>query len=371
MAAALEEKVVKPSDPIFCENGHYSIGSRTIHDHEPMGNITATKVITVSSNIGATKVAQKLGRDRLTAYYKLFGFGEKSGLGLPGEVRGQLPYPKAEIQLATQSFGQGLTASALQLTAAYGAIANGGVLMRPFLVRKVIDPDGAIMESHGPEPVRQVISSATARQVTEMLKTVVTKEGTASRAAMDDYQVAGKTGTAQKADPETGGYSADRRTGSFIGFVPAEAPRLVISVIIDEPKGDKFGGLVAAPAFKEIAEQALPLLGVQPGHRLPLISTASEPAPKPGAKPEPAHSVEEDDEAFTDEPADAAQAAAEGKAVVPDLTNLGAREAAKALAQVELEPTLVGSGRAVSQTPGAGAVVPRGTRVQVKLESRL
>jgi cell division protein FtsI (penicillin-binding protein 3) len=371
MAAALEEKVVQPNDLIFCENGHYAIGNKTVHDHESMGMIPATKVITVSSNIGAAKIGEKLGREKLQAYYRKFGFGEKPGLGLPGEVRGSLPYPKAEIQLATQSFGQGLTASAIQLAAAYSAIANGGVLMRPFLVKKVVDPDGALLESHGPEVVRQVVSAQTARTLTAMLETVVTKEGTAPRAAMDDYQVAGKTGTAQKADPETGGYSADRRTASFIGFVPAEAPRLVIAVIIDEPKGDKYGGLVAAPAFKQIAEQSLPLLGVPPQRRLPLVASAASPAPTAaakGAKVEVASPVE-DDEALSDDPEGPA-ALAPGQVAVPNLTGLPAREAARLLAQAELEPALSGSGRAVSQKPASGAVVPRGSKVVVQFDSR-
>jgi cell division protein FtsI (penicillin-binding protein 3) len=363
VSAALEEGVVKPSEPIFCEHGRYPIGNKAIHDHEPLGTITVSEVIKKSSNIGAAKIAQRLGREKLLAYYRAFGFGEKSGLGLPGEVRGQVPFPKAEIQLATESFGQGMTASGVQLAAGYAAIANQGRLMRPFLVRKVVDPDGTLLESHGPELLRQVISPRTAQAMTAMLQTVVEKDGTAPRAAMADYAVAGKTGTAQKADPETGGYSADRRTASFIGFVPAEAPRLVIAVIIDEPKGDKYGGLVAAPAFKEIAEQALPQLGVVPVHRVPIEVADAKPLP---TAPAAVHSSEVED----DEPEEVFLAGA-NEAIVPNLAGLGARDAARALAEVELEPSLQGSGRTVTQVPSAGAVVPRGTKVSVRLESRL
>jgi cell division protein FtsI (penicillin-binding protein 3) len=377
MSAALEEHVVKPTDSIFCENGRYAIGNRFIRDDEVLGWITASKVIQVSSNIGAAKIAKKLGRDKLNAYYKLFGFGEKTGIGLPGEVRGQVPFPRAEITFANQAFGQGLTANAIQLAAAYGAIANGGTLMKPFLVRKVVDPDGTVLESHGPEPVRQVISAKTSQMITEMLKTVVQKGGTGTKAAMDDYVVAGKTGTAQKADPETGRYSTDRRTGSFIGFVPADDPRLVIAVIIDEPQGDKYGGLVAAPAFKEIAEQALPLLGVPPTHRNPLVATSNAAAGTgPNAAVASADSKSErasDKAAAEDDVVDSedAPSVGAGKAVVPDLTGLGARDVVHALAQAELEVDFSGSGRAIRQSPSAGTVVPRGSHVVVKLESRL
>jgi cell division protein FtsI (penicillin-binding protein 3) len=371
MAAALQEGVVHPNDPINCEMGHYAIGTRVVHDHEPIGTIPATKVITVSSNVGAAKIAEKLGREKLGAYFRAFGLGERTGLGLPGEVKGSIPYPRADIQLATQAFGQGMTASGLQLVAGYAAIANGGTLMRPILVKKVVDPDGVVLESHGPEPVRRVISQATAQMVTDMLKTVPTKEGTAVKAGMTDYEVAGKTGTSQKVDPETGTYSADRRTASFIGFVPADAPRLVIAVIIDEPKGDKYGGLVAAPAFREIAEQALPLLGVQPRVRQALVATAA-PAQGPVAELKQAMSEDDDrEDGVSDDGDDAEPGQKAPKVAVPDLTNLGARAVAQALGQADLEPALSGSGRAVSQTPAPGAVVARGTRVTVKLESRL
>ncbi|MBS2029796.1 MAG: transpeptidase family protein [Deltaproteobacteria bacterium] len=361
VAAAIEEKVVKPTDTIFCENGRYPIGNKAIHDHEPLGSLTVTQVIQKSSNIGAAKIAEKLGREKLISYYKAFGFDEKTGLGMPGEVRGTIPFPKADIQLATESFGQGLTANAIQLTAGYAALANHGQLMRPFLVRKVVDPEGTVLESHGPEPVRQVVSAQTAQTMTAMMETVVEKGGTAELANMSDYQVAGKTGTAQKADPETGGYSADRRTASFIGFVPAEAPKLVIAVIIDEPQGDKYGGKVAAPAFKEIAEQALPQLGVPPRHRDPMPVAAAEPTPK---TPPPAEAAEDD------EPEEVLAAGA-NQSIVPNLAGLGARDAAKALVEAELEPALQGSGRTIGQVPAAGAVVPRGTKVSVRLESRL
>jgi cell division protein FtsI (penicillin-binding protein 3) len=264
VAAALDENVIRTSDLIFCENGGWVIGRHTIHDTHPHGWLTPGKILQVSSNIGAAKIAQLLGRERLVAYAARFGFGQPVGLGLPGESKGSVPYPKADLALATAAFGQGLSVTAIQLAAAYGAIANGGVLMKPFLVRKLVDPDGLVLFDNRPTPIRRAVSEGAARQVMTLLETVVQKEGTAPRARMEEFRVAGKTGTAQKPDPVARGYS-DKRIASFIGIVPADAPRAVILVVIDEPKTDVFGGLVAAPAFKDIAAAALPYLGISRG----------------------------------------------------------------------------------------------------------
>jgi cell division protein FtsI (penicillin-binding protein 3) len=261
VAAALEENAVRTNELIFCENGGWVIGHHTIHDTHPHGWLTPGKILQFSSNIGAAKIAQLLGRERLVAYAARFGFGQPVGLGLPGESKGSVPYPRADLALATAAFGQGLSVTAIQLAAAYGAIANGGVLMKPFLVRKLVDPDGVVLFDNRPTPVRRAVSEGAARQVMTLLETVVQKEGTAPRARMEEFRVAGKTGTAQKPDPVARGYS-DKRIASFVGIVPADAPRAVILVVIDEPKTDVFGGLVAAPAFKDIAAAALPYLGI-------------------------------------------------------------------------------------------------------------
>ncbi len=261
VAAALEENAVRTHELIFCENGGWVIGHHTIHDTHPHGWLTPGKILQLSSNIGAAKIAQLLGRERLVTYAARFGFGQPVGLGLPGESKGSVPYPRADLALATAAFGQGLTVTAIQLAAAYGAIANGGVLMKPFLVRKLVDPDGVVLFDNRPTPVRRAVSEGAARQVMTLLEGVVQKEGTAPRARMEEFRVAGKTGTAQKPDPVVRGYS-DKRIASFVGIVPADAPRAVILVVIDEPKTDVFGGLVAAPTFKDIAAAALPYLGI-------------------------------------------------------------------------------------------------------------
>ncbi|HLM47715.1 MAG TPA: penicillin-binding protein 2, partial [Myxococcaceae bacterium] len=283
VASALEQKAIKPDDTFYCENGSWRVGRHTIHDTHQYGWLTPQRVLQVSSNICAAKIAQLLGRERLVKTYLDFGFGERTGLALPGEARGSLPFPKAEVSLATQSFGQGMTTTAVQLAAAWGALANGGTLMRPYLVSKVVDPDGVVLLENRPTQVRQVVSQTTAKKVVSMLESVVTKEGTAPKAAMEDYRVAGKTGTAQKADPVARGYS-DKRLASFVGMVPAENPRAVILVIVDEPKTDVYGGNVAAPAFKEIATAAMAHLAVPPSREVPLPPTA---LPVAAAQPPP------------------------------------------------------------------------------------
>ncbi len=365
IAAALEEKAIKADEAFFCENGAWRIGRHTINDTHEYAWLSARGILQVSSNICTAKVAQALGREQLVRYYHAFGFAERTGLALPGEGRGVIPFPKAEVALATQSFGQGMTATAVQLAAGYGALANDGVLMRPYLVQKVVDPDGVVLLENRPTELRRVVSPKVARQVVGMLESVVTKEGTAPKAAMEEYRVAGKTGTAQKADPVARGYS-DKRIASFIGMVPAENPRAVILVVVDEPKTDVYGGLVAAPAFKEIATAAMAHLAVPPSRTVapevaavaPSTVTApagAKPVVKP-ARPAVAEAVVE--------------ASGAGTVRVPDVLGQAGREAVGKLLSAALEPQLLGSGRVVAQTPAAGSLVEKGARVTLELATR-
>jgi cell division protein FtsI (penicillin-binding protein 3) len=362
VAAALEEKAIKPADVFFCENGAWDVGRDTINDTHSWGWLGPAKILQVSSNIGSAKIAQALGRERFVEYLQRFGFSERVGLGLPGEGKGVIPYPRAEIAFANQAFGQGLTATAVQLAAGYGALANGGALMRPFLVSKVVDPDGVVLLETRPMEVRRAVSPKTARAVVSMLEGVVAEEGTAPRARMEGYRVAGKTGTAQKADPVARGYS-DKRIASFVGVVPADAPRLVIAVVIDEPQTDKYGGLSAAPAFKEIAEGAMAYLGVPPSHGVPAPAPAAPVAVAP-VDPAPAPPVREDVAAVPPLPPGA------HAVVVPDLTGRVSREAVNRLLAASLEPHLRGTGRVIGQTPEPGSRVERGSQVTVELQAR-
>ncbi|MBJ6759202.1 transpeptidase family protein [Myxococcaceae bacterium JPH2] len=367
MAAALDQKLITADSTFFCENGAWPVGRHTINDTHPHGNLNIEGILQVSSNIGTAKVANVLGRERLVAAYHAFGFAERTGLALPGEGRGVIPFPKADVALATQSFGQGMTATAVQVAAGYGALANDGVLMRPYLVSKVVDPDGVVLLENQPTELRRVVSAKTARQVVGMLESVVNKGGTAPRAAMAEYRVAGKTGTAQKADPVARGYS-DKRIASFVGVVPAEAPRAVILVVVDEPKTDVYGGLVAAPAFKEIATAAMAHLAVPPSRTVAppegvaaAVPLAPPPASKASAKAAPIKAALAEAVTETPEP---------GTVRVPDVQGQAGRDAVVQLLAAALEPQVLGSGRVVSQTPAAGSMVEKGARVTLELATR-
>jgi cell division protein FtsI (penicillin-binding protein 3) len=361
VAGALDRGALKPLDPIDCGDGSLAIGAHVIHDHAPLGWVGASKVLAASSNVGAARIGARLGKQGLSETLAAFGFGERSGLGLPGEAKGQLPFPRSDIALATQSFGQGLTATALQVTNAMAAIANGGVLMRPTLVKRVVDPaTGEVLEEARPEAVRRAVSAETAATVSRWLVGVLEDEkGTGRRARLDGWRAAGKTGTAQKADPVSGGYSADRHFSSFVGFAPAEAPRIVVGVFVDEPKGEIYGGEVAAPPFREIAEYAMKMLGVPPtGPAVAAAPAAAEPAGEAPEEPAGPPPVEQ---------AARRTAVAGGGIAVPALAGLPARAAIRTLESVELGAELRGSGRVVAQVPAPGKVVARGTRVRMTL----
>ncbi len=278
IAAALEAGAFRANTRLFCENGKYAIGRNIVHDTKPHEWLTVTDIVRLSSNIGAVKVGEKIGPERLFATLKEFGFGTRSGINCPGETTGRLsPYKRwSKIDAGAISFGQGLSVSALQLAAATSAIANGGTLMRPYIVARVTDARGREIETYGPQPVRRVISADTAAVVAHMMQTVV-QDGTGTLAALAEYQVSGKTGTAQKTDKGVG-YHNTKFIASFTGFVPAERPELVILVVVDEPEESHYGGTVAGPAFRKIAETTLDYLNIAPkkGHRNLIVSRESE-----------------------------------------------------------------------------------------------
>jgi cell division protein FtsI (penicillin-binding protein 3) len=264
-AAAAIEGGVTPNCIFFCENGSYRVGGHTIHDTHENGWLSLQQIIKHSSNIGAAKVLERIGPESLYATLRGFGFGEKTGIDCPGESAGSLtPYQRWQgVDGATISFGQGISVSAIQLTAAVNAIANGGTLMRPYVVRKVVDAAGSEVKRFEPEAVRRVVSAETAGTVARIMETVTTEGGTGETVALAGYKVAGKTGTAQKTD-ESGTYARGLYVSSFAGFVPADRPRATIVVIVDEPKTEHYGGLVAGPAFRKIAEGLLQYLNVPP-----------------------------------------------------------------------------------------------------------
>lgn len=262
-AAALEEKVMKPGTMLYGENGRMMIANTVIHDHEKLGWMTFAQVIQKSSNIGAAKTGMALGDQRLYRYLQSFGFGQKTEIDLPGEVGGLVKHPRewGRRSLASISMGQEIGVTPIQMVSAVAALANGGVLMKPYVVSEVRDAQGKPLRQILPQVKRRVVSPETARTVTSILEGVVT-DGTGAKAAIPGFRVAGKTGTAQKIDPRTGAYSSTLFVGSFVGFVPADNPRLAMIVVIDEPQGESWGGTVAAPVFRRVGEQVLNYLGV-------------------------------------------------------------------------------------------------------------
>ncbi len=226
------------------------------------GWLTLQNIIAKSSNIGAIKVAQKLGKNTFYDYIKDFGFGKKLGIELPGEAAGivRRPHKWTALSLASISFGHEISVTPIQMITAMSVIANGGNLIRPKIIRAVIK-DGQIDPPARPLVIRRVLSEKTSQQMIGILKTAV-KSGTGKKAAAPGFDVAGKTGTAQKMDKETRRYSKTAFVSSFIGFVPADDPKLAILVMVDEPQGTYWGGEVAAPAFREIAKQVLRYLNV-------------------------------------------------------------------------------------------------------------
>ncbi|TKB90494.1 MAG: penicillin-binding protein 2 [Nitrospira sp.] len=262
-AAAIEERVVRPNTMVFGEHGRMTVANTVIHDHERLGWISFAQVIQKSSNIGAAKTGMALGEHRLYRYLQAFGFGQRTEIDLPGEGVGLVRDPKdwGRRSVASISIGQEIGVTPLQMVSAVAAIANGGVLMKPYVVSEIRDADNHILRQVPPQTKRRVISPETARSVTKILEGVVT-DGTGTNAAIPGFRVAGKTGTAQKIDSRTGAYSASRFVASFTGYAPADNPQLAMIVVIDEPLGDTQGGAVAAPVFSRVGEQVLSYLGV-------------------------------------------------------------------------------------------------------------
>ena len=264
-AAALESGSSTPQSIFFCENGKYRIGSDTIHDTHPYGWLSLQKIVKYSSNIGIVKVEEATGPKALYDTLRAFGFGQKTGIDCPGEIAGTFsPYTRwSQIDAGAIAFGQGISVSAIQLISAVGAIANDGVLMQPYIVQAVTDSNGRLIKSTRPQRVRQAVSAETARTVRRIMKSVITSDGTGIHAALKGYSVGGKTGTAQKVD-DKGAYAKDRYTASFVGFVPADNPALAILVVVDEPGEKYYGGTVAAPVFRKIAQETLNHLNIPP-----------------------------------------------------------------------------------------------------------
>jgi cell division protein FtsI (penicillin-binding protein 3) len=380
MAAALDAGTLKAADPIDCGHGSYQIGGVTIHDTHANDLLTPSEVLAKSSNIGALKIGLQLGEPQLYASYRRFGFGEPSGVPLPGEAVGVLRpkgRPWYDVETASASFGQGITVTTIQLAMAMGAIANGGKLLAPILVKRVDDPAGQTVREAGVQVRREVISPGVARTVAEMLTAVTEPGGTAVEAAIPGFRVAGKTSTAQEFDRATGRYSQDKYTAVFVGFVPVERPRLVVAIVLDEPVIGRYGGDLAGPVFRRVAEAGLRYLGVTPASggarsvNLSAISREGDPADAARARVRSAALAPDGHvpgAPSSGSPPDTTPPATTASVRVPDASGMVARDALAAITRAGLVPQFEGWGRAVRQSPAAGSSAARGSRVRVVFE---
>jgi len=362
VSAALDKGVVKPEDIFDCEGGKIKIGKDIIRDAHPHGALSVADIIRVSSNIGAYKVNQKLGRKRVFEAIKDFGFGAETGIDLPGEAPGIVAdYKKwSPVQDATVAFGQGIAVTPLQMAMAFAAIANGGKLMKPYIVEKVTSEDGTVISETRPEVISTPIRPETAKEMTKMLRAVVEENGTGTLAASIDYSVAGKTGTAQKVVRRSGVYAEGRFYSSFVGFAPVEDPEIAVFVGIDEPRGQYYGGQVAAPVFRRIVEKTLRYMKV--------------PASKSGAAPvilaeQAQGATPEDDIPVVISGDDSAQQVVKNDDeswVLPDFRGMTMRGVLTAAGEASIEWAFHGSGIAVRQLPEPGSVLRTGDVCRVE-----
>jgi cell division protein FtsI (penicillin-binding protein 3) len=380
-SAAIEEGLVKPDDHIDCQMGSITVAGRVVHDHHAFGSLTIADALAKSSNVAAIRLGLRVGDERMYDYMKRYGFGSRTGVELPGETAGLLR-PVSRWQpssMGSLAMGQEVGVTPLQMAAAFGALANAGVRISPHIVREIRAADGSSVYQAQPEQ-RRVVSPETASALRHMLEGV-TLNGTAKKAQLDGYSAAGKTGTAQKIDPKTKTYSSSKFIGSFVGFAPVENPAVVIIVVIDEPAGAYHGGDVAAPVFREIAEQILPGLNVAP-------DTEMKDSPAPDLVAQNNSSTEAADRARAEmarlnEECQATLprvARAKGKSddevvyalasnravLMPDLRGRSVRDAARICAQLGLQLEAHGEGRALKQSPAAGSELDAGQLVQVQ-----
>ena len=375
-SAALEKKLARVDERIDCQMGAITVAGRLVHDHKPFGVLTLSEALEKSSNVAAIKLGLRVGDEGMYDYITRFGFGSKTGIELPGETAGLVRNVKRwqPSSIGSIAIGQEVGVTPVQMVAAFGALANDGLRVAPHIIREVRNEAGAVVYQPQPEQ-RRVISADTAISLRGMLEGV-TLHGTAKKAQLDGYSAAGKTGTAQKIDPKTRAYSKTKFVGSFVGFAPVSNPQVVIIVVIDEPAGAYHGGDVAAPVFREVAEQILPILGVEPDIETKtqeLVAQVDQ-DPDRSAKLREEQTREEQERKATLPTVDSngghagevVYASATRKGIVmPDLRGRSVRDVARTCAQLGLQFEARGEGRVFKQTPAAGSEVNTGQTVYV------
>lgn len=362
LAAALNLGIISTNEEFFCENGRYNIFDYTIHDAHRDGWLSITEILQRSSNIGISKIALLLGKERFYNYLRRFGFGQRTDILLPGETRGRLPYWRNwyDVDLATIAFGQGIGVSNLQLAMATSIIANHGRLIEPFIVKSIISPEGQIVARYESNERRQVVSRYVADLVTDMMTTVTEEGGTGIEANLEGFIVAGKTGTAQQADVVNGGYQQDAWVASFIGFVPADDPRIAITVVINQPTLAHYGGNVAGPIFRRIASQILRYLGVNSPIRNNNISYRRQNNSQRTTTQRSENNTSNSEIRFGLDI---------GGVIIPDWTGKTLREVSDSANRLGILLKMEGTGLVTSQNPQAGNVVEKGSEVQVQFQA--
>lgn len=351
--AALQEGIVTPNQ-VFFDPGYVMVSGRRIQNwsNESYGAVTFTDIVKKSLNTGFAQVGLSLGAEKMMHYTRVFGFGERTGIDLPGEEEGILfnADDMRDSDIATTAIGQSIAVTPLQLVTAMAAIANGGTLMHPYIVREIRNPDGSIYEERAPREIRRVLEPTVDRTLIGLLEQVVASGG-GKKAGVKGYRIAGKTGTAQKIRRETAGYLEGRYIASFCGFAPVEDPIFTVLVMIDDPRGgDFYGGQIAAPVASRIFTQLLRYAHVEPSSNT-FAETTGE-----------TEKGRSDDE---EKRMEAAATPPEGKAVVPDFTGLSLREAARLAELRGLTFESEGTGAAVSQSLSVNDIVDQGERVKV------
>src|SRR5882762_7679183 len=387
LAAAFDQGITKPGEVFDCENGAVYVAGRRIRDHKPFGLLSVSDILAQSSDVGAIKIALRLGAPKFYDYIRAFGFGQPTGVDLPGESKGILRRLEnwSAISIGSISMGQEVGVTPIQLATAVSAIANGGLLYKPHVIAelrrgdKALPAEGALASA---EPKR-VIRAETAATLRQLMEGVVL-HGTGPLARLDGWTAAGKTGSAQKIDPATGRYSPTQLIASFTGFAPISNPAVTILVSLDSPVGQHEGGQVAAPVFKRIAEQVLSYLDVprdvplnprliQAAYKRQMASESSiledftptdfsEQPDQPPARSAATNSTEGPSSA----PAVTVAVDEGGDIPVPDFSGKTMREVTEACLRLGLEPVLVGSRLAANQAPAAGAKVRRGAKITVQ-----
>ena len=376
-SAAIDRKLAKPDDRIDCQMGAITVAGRVVHDHHPFGSLTLAEALAKSSNVGAIKLGIRVGDESMYDYITRYGFGSRTGIELMGETPGILRKVDRwqPSSIGSIAIGQEIGVTPLQMVSAFGAVANDGVRIAPHLVREVRNANGSVIYSATPEQ-RRVVNAETAIALRGMLEGV-TLHGTAKKAQLDGYSAAGKTGTAQKIDPRTKTYSSTKFIGSFVGFAPVNNPQVAIIVVIDEPAGAYHGGDVAAPVFREIAEQILPVLGIEPDIETTAIPELIARADKQSSS-DPKQREEQrraENERRATLPTVDSNGGREGEVVyavttskamvMPDLHGRSVRDVARTCAQLGLQIEARGEGRVMKQSPAPGAEVSSGQVIYV------